>query len=216
MTIDRLSFVHFNSNSPLLCFFLGNSKLTKIICMGGHTIISTKALWVLHCLLCLSIQSVNNNGPHVLHKYQWHTFYNYNCCLPLTQTCMLHWNANIFHILNGVCIVSISRYTLHSLYVNNRELHRMENITISPILSHFAETIQGVATIRAYNQESRFMEMLFKRMEANNITVIMQNASNRWLGIALVSNFIPIWNVSMGYMWHTLLAPNKYWIEDKA
>lgn len=68
----------------------------------------------------------------------------------------------------------------------------MENITISPILSHFAETIQGVATIRAYNQESRFMEMLFKRMEANNITVIMQNASNRWLGIALVSNFIPI------------------------
>lgn len=65
----------------------------------------------------------------------------------------------------------------------------MENITSSPILSHFAETIQGVATIRAYNQESRFMEMLFKHMEANNIAVIIQNTSNRWLGIVLVCIF---------------------------
>lgn len=69
---------------------------------------------------------------------------------------------------------------------NNRELQRLESITNSPILSHFAETIQGVATIRAYNQESRFMEILFKRLEANNIAVIIQNTSNRWLGIALV------------------------------
>lgn len=69
---------------------------------------------------------------------------------------------------------------------NNRELQRLESITNSPILSHFAETIQGVATIRAYNQESRFMEILFKRLEANNIAVIIQNTSNRWLGIGLV------------------------------
>lgn len=45
---------------------------------------------------------------------------------------------------------------------------------------------QGVATIRAYNQESRFMEILLKRMEINNIAVIIQNTSNRWLGITLV------------------------------
>lgn len=30
------------------------------------------------------------------------------------------------------------------------------------------------------------MEILFKRMEANNIAVIILNTSNRWLGIALV------------------------------
>lgn len=68
----------------------------------------------------------------------------------------------------------------------HRELQRLENITSSPILTHFAETINGVATIRAYNQESRFMEILLKRMEANNIAVIMENTMNRWLGIALV------------------------------
>lgn len=31
------------------------------------------------------------------------------------------------------------------------------------------------------------METLFKRMEANNIALIMENTMNRWLGIALVS-----------------------------
>ncbi|XP_055301236.1 ATP-binding cassette sub-family C member Sur isoform X3 [Sitodiplosis mosellana] len=77
-------------------------------------------------------------------------------------------------------------YIVQKFYrYSSRELQRLESITNSPILTHFAETIQGVATIRAYNQESRFMEILLKRMEANNIAVIMQNTSNRWLGIAL-------------------------------
>lgn len=30
------------------------------------------------------------------------------------------------------------------------------------------------------------MEMLFKRMEANNVAFVILNSSNRWLGIALV------------------------------
>lgn len=32
------------------------------------------------------------------------------------------------------------------------------------------------------------MEILFRRMEANNIAVIILNTSNRWLGVALVWN----------------------------
>ncbi|XP_037038028.1 ATP-binding cassette sub-family C member Sur isoform X2 [Bradysia coprophila] len=68
---------------------------------------------------------------------------------------------------------------------SSRELQRIESITSSPIISHFSETIEGVATIRAYSQESRFMEILFKHIEANNITFITLNCSNRWLGIAL-------------------------------
>jgi hypothetical protein len=30
------------------------------------------------------------------------------------------------------------------------------------------------------------MEMLFERMEANNVAFVILNSSNRWLGIALV------------------------------
>uniref|UniRef100_A0A182T6N6 ABC transporter domain-containing protein n=1 Tax=Anopheles maculatus TaxID=74869 RepID=A0A182T6N6_9DIPT len=58
-------------------------------------------------------------------------------------------------------------------------------MTYSPVLAHFSETIDGVTTIRAFGQEARFMEVLFKRMEANNVAQIALNCSNRWLGIAL-------------------------------
>lgn len=34
------------------------------------------------------------------------------------------------------------------------------------------------------------MEMLFERMEANNVAFVILNSSNRWLGIALVRDFI--------------------------
>lgn len=67
-----------------------------------------------------------------------------------------------------------------------RELQRIESISSNPVISHFSETILGLTTIRAYNQESRFMEMLFKRMEDNNVAFVILNCSNRWLGIALV------------------------------
>jgi len=71
--------------------------------------------------------------------------------------------------------------------VNFSELQRIENSTNSPVLSHLSETIQGVTTIRAYNQQARFTEILFKRLEANTIAFTILNTSNRWLGISLVS-----------------------------
>lgn len=72
-----------------------------------------------------------------------------------------------------------------NIYHNFRELQRLDSITSTPIISHFAETISGVTTIRAYNQESRFMAMLFRKIEANNVAFNILNSSNRWLGIAL-------------------------------
>ncbi|XP_058056478.1 ATP-binding cassette sub-family C member Sur [Anopheles bellator] len=77
-------------------------------------------------------------------------------------------------------------YVVQKFYrASSRELQRIESITYSPVLAHFAETIEGVTTIRAFGQESRFMEVLFRRMEANNVAQVALNCSNRWLGIAL-------------------------------
>uniref|UniRef100_A0A182NBW0 Uncharacterized protein n=1 Tax=Anopheles dirus TaxID=7168 RepID=A0A182NBW0_9DIPT len=77
-------------------------------------------------------------------------------------------------------------YLVQKFYrASSRELQRIESITYSPILAHFSETIEGVTTIRAFGQEARFMEVLFRRMEANNVAQIALNCSNRWLGIAL-------------------------------
>ncbi|XP_026844009.1 ATP-binding cassette sub-family C member Sur [Drosophila persimilis] len=77
-------------------------------------------------------------------------------------------------------------YIIQKFYrCSARELQRIENSTNSPVISHLSETIQGVTTIRAYNQQARFTEILFRRLEANTIASALLNTSNRWLGISL-------------------------------
>ncbi|XP_022222546.2 ATP-binding cassette sub-family C member Sur isoform X2 [Drosophila obscura] len=77
-------------------------------------------------------------------------------------------------------------YIIQKFYrCSARELQRIENATNSPVISHLSETIQGVTTIRAYNQQARFTEIIFKRLEANTIAFALLNTSNRWLGISL-------------------------------
>ncbi len=40
-----------------------------------------------------------------------------------------------------------------------RRVRRLEAVTSSPIYSHFQETLQGVSSIRAFNQAERFSEL---------------------------------------------------------
>ncbi|XP_043649909.1 ATP-binding cassette sub-family C member Sur isoform X2 [Drosophila teissieri] len=77
-------------------------------------------------------------------------------------------------------------YLIQKFYrCSARELQRIENATNSPVISHLSETIQGVTTIRAFNQQTRFTEILFKRLEANTIAYALLNTSHRWLGVSL-------------------------------
>ncbi|XP_050319801.1 LOW QUALITY PROTEIN: ATP-binding cassette sub-family C member Sur [Bactrocera neohumeralis] len=101
-------------------------------------------------------------------------------CAVLINVSITPW----FILLTApICIVY---YGIQKFYrCSARELQRIENSTSSPVISHLSETIQGVTTIRAYNQEARFTEILFKRLEANTIAFTILNTSNRWLGISL-------------------------------
>ncbi|XP_037710283.1 ATP-binding cassette sub-family C member Sur [Drosophila subpulchrella] len=77
-------------------------------------------------------------------------------------------------------------YIIQKFYrCSARELQRIENTTNSPVISHLSETIQGVTTIRAFNQQTRFTEILFKRLEANTIAYALLSTSHRWLGVSL-------------------------------
>ncbi|XP_070506650.1 ATP-binding cassette sub-family C member Sur isoform X2 [Chironomus tepperi] len=101
-------------------------------------------------------------------------------CAVLINTAINKW-----FILLTIPILVIY-YLVQKFYrESTRELQRIESISNAPIFSHCSETFLGLTTIRAYNQESRFMEILFKRMEENNVSFVILNCSNRWLGIAL-------------------------------
>ena len=45
---------------------------------------------------------------------------------------------------------------------SSRELKRSESVTKSPIFGLFGETLNGVATIRAYGDSARFTKQVFK------------------------------------------------------
>ena len=43
-----------------------------------------------------------------------------------------------------------------------REVRRLEALNRSPVFSHFSDTLAGLASIRAYKKETRFLEELYR------------------------------------------------------
>lgn len=81
-------------------------------------------------------------------------------------------------------IISFLYYLVGYFYLTlSRELKRYESITKSPIHQHFSESLNGVATIRAYGVESRFMKQNLKHIDANNRPFFYLWVANRWLSI---------------------------------
>ncbi|RKO90325.1 P-loop containing nucleoside triphosphate hydrolase protein, partial [Blyttiomyces helicus] len=72
--------------------------------------------------------------------------------------------------------------------IPSRDLKRLNSTTRSPIYAQFSETLNGVATIRAYGQESRFIVENANRVNANVRPFWYMWLANRWFGVR--SSFI--------------------------
>ncbi|KAG9295694.1 hypothetical protein G9A89_001711 [Geosiphon pyriformis] len=75
----------------------------------------------------------------------------------------------------------IQRYYLDT----SRELKRLDSVTRSPIYAHFQETLGGVTTIRAYQQQDRFIEENETRLDENQKAYFPSMSCNRWLAVRL-------------------------------
>ena len=51
----------------------------------------------------------------------------------------------------------------------SRQLKRLECATLSPIYSHFQESVTGASSIRAYGQTDRFIQMADSKVDDNDI-----------------------------------------------
>ncbi|KAI8987272.1 multi drug resistance-associated protein MRP [Mycotypha africana] len=77
--------------------------------------------------------------------------------------------------------LGVQRYYL----ATSRALKRLDAVGKSPIYSHFQETIQGVSTIRAYDQQNVFILQNQNKLDNNQRAYFPSITCNRWLAVRL-------------------------------
>ncbi|NWS54998.1 MRP7 protein, partial [Chunga burmeisteri] len=77
--------------------------------------------------------------------------------------------------------VSIQRYYRRT----SRELKRLYSVTLSPIYTHFSETLSGLSSIRAMQATQRFELENQLRLEQNQRCLFASNTAMQWLDIRL-------------------------------
>lgn len=103
--------------------------------------------------------------------------------------------------------MAVQRYYLST----SRELKRLDSVGKSPIYSHFQETIQGVSTIRAYDQQRAFIFQNQKRLDNNQKAYFPSITCNRWLAVRLeFLGSIIIFGASIFAVFGVLYGPKSY------
>lgn len=75
---------------------------------------------------------------------------------------------------------------LQELYrLTSRELKRLSSVTLSPVYSHFNETLLGLPTIRSFRAIPRFKRKNEENVEANLKCQYASQAAAQWLGLRL-------------------------------
>ena len=86
------------------------------------------------------------------------------------------------HSIIGTVLILISIFYLpfQRFYVaTSRQLKRLESVSRSPIYSHFGETVMGAPTVRAYQQQERFIATSANKVDENLVCHYPTLISNR-------------------------------------
>ena len=86
----------------------------------------------------------------------------------------------------GLFPIVMFYYTAQMFYVRtSRELSRLESSSRSPIYALFSETLDGLATIRAFRSESLFVSRISSLLDANQKAFFLNFSANCWLAVRL-------------------------------
>ncbi|KAN0098013.1 P-loop containing nucleoside triphosphate hydrolase protein [Tylopilus felleus] len=77
-------------------------------------------------------------------------------------------------------------YRVTAYYLStSRELKRLDAVSKSPIFAWFSESLSGLSTIRAYNQQAIFTTQNARRLDRNQMCYLPSTTVNRWLAVRL-------------------------------
>jgi ATP-binding cassette subfamily C (CFTR/MRP) protein 1 len=67
----------------------------------------------------------------------------------------------------------------------NTQVARLESISRSPIYIDFSQALTGITSIRAYGQQTRFVDDLENAVDVNSAANVLQQLASNWLAIRL-------------------------------
>uniref|UniRef100_A0A1I8FHP8 ABC transmembrane type-1 domain-containing protein n=1 Tax=Macrostomum lignano TaxID=282301 RepID=A0A1I8FHP8_9PLAT len=110
----------------------------------------------------------------------------------------------------ALLFVQVAVYPHSRIFISSsRQLKRLESTAKSPIFSHFSETLSGVTTIRAFEQQSNFKRICNDRVNFFNRCYYPNISSNRWLAVRLelVGNLIVTFTCLFGVLARGTVSP---------
>ena len=95
-------------------------------------------------------------------------------------------------------------YRIQTFYLStSRQLKRLESTSRSPVYAHFQETLQGVSTIRAFDQTHRFIKQSELKVDVNTKAYYCSMSSNRYV-ISRNPQYSHFSSDGLQYDWHSL------------
>ena len=108
--------------------------------------------------------------------------------------------STLSNILGAIILIAIvlpwfliAVFSISALYLwaavfyraSARELKRLDAVSRSPIFAWFSESLNGLATIRAFGQQALFVGANEARVDRNQICYLPSISVNRWLAVRL-------------------------------
>ncbi|XP_078614374.1 ATP-binding cassette sub-family C member 5-like [Branchiostoma floridae x Branchiostoma japonicum] len=109
----------------------------------------------------------------------------------LQNTCLLLFSIVLVSYAFPYFLIAIVPLTAMFLYICKisgsalRELKRLENVSRSPWFCHLTATVQGLATIHAYNKVEATVSMFVSLLDKNSTVSFLFYCAMRWLSIRL-------------------------------
>lgn len=83
-------------------------------------------------------------------------------------------------------VLAVIYYIIQKFYINtSRQLKRVESVTISPLYSHFSESLSGLVTIRAFDRQMEFENQNSAKIDWSQKCTYAGVVANRWLSCRL-------------------------------